>query len=196
MAHIRPASVKDAPALLEILKQYIETPITLEYALPSAEEMEQKIASVSEKYPFIVIENEQGIVGYAYAKGDPEKSGLSWNAELVAFIKLNQRGHHYGTGVMSVLMDILRLQNIRNVYSYVTEGNPRSDSLHRQLGFTYCGVLPKTGYHNGRWLDVELLEKRLCDEDFREEPQAFVPASKLDKAAVDKILENANQEFD
>ena len=93
-------------------------------------------------------------------------------------------------------MDILRLQNVRNVYSYVTEGNPRSDSLHRKLGFTYCGVLHKTGYKNGRWLDVELLEKRLCDEDVREEPQAFVKASELDKTAVDKILENANHELD
>lgn len=188
MAHIRQACVKDAPAMLEVLKQYIETPITLEYALPSVKDMEQQIASVSENYPFIVIENEDGIIGYAYAKGEPQKQGICWNAELCAFIKLNQRGHHYGTAVMRVLLDLLRLQNIRNVYSYVTEGNPRSDSLHRRLGFTYCGVLHKTGFKNGRWLDVELLEKRIDDEDFSQEPLDFIPASKLSKDAIDQVL--------
>ncbi len=188
MAQIRQACAKDAAAMLEVLKQYIETPITLEYELPSVSEMEQKITSVSKNYPFIVIENENGIIGYAYAKGEPQRQGVCWNAELCAFIKLNQRGHHYGTAVMRVLIDILRLQNVRNVYSSVTEGNPRSDSLHRRLGFSYCGVLHKTAFKNGRWLDVELLEKRISDEDFAKEPEAFIPVSDLDKSAVDEIL--------
>ena len=77
---------------------------------------------------------------------------------------------------------------MRNVYSSVTEGNPRSDSLHRRLGFSYCGVLHKTAFKNGRWLDVELLEKRISDEDFAKEPEAFIPVSDLDKSAVDEIL--------
>lgn len=193
MARIRPAAVQDAPALLEIMKQYIETPITLEYEVPDVTDMETKILSTSHEYPFVVIEDEQaGVIGFAYAHGNLEQPGLSWNAELKAFIKLNQRGHHYGLTVMSVLIEILKLQNVRNVYSNVTEGNPRSDSLHRKLGFSYCGVLHKTGFKNGRWLDVELLEKRICDESFNESPAPFIPLSKVDAAKVAQIVEQFN----
>lgn len=193
MAHIRLAVVQDASALLDILKQYIETPITLEYEIPSVADKETQILAFSHDYPFIVIEDDSEVVGYAFAHGDLAQPGLSWNAELRAFIRLNRRGNHYGTAAMNVLIDILRLQNVRNVYSNVTEGNPRSESLHRKLGFNKCGVLHKTGYKNGRWLDVNLLEKRICDEEGTERPAPFVPFSKLDRAEVQKIIDKANE---
>lgn len=195
MAHIRLAVVQDASALLEIMKQYIETPITLEYEIPSVADKETQILAYSHDYPFIVIEDSSEVVGYAFARGDLAQPGLSWNAELRAFIRLNRRGNHYGTFAMNVLMDILRLQNVRNVYSNVTEGNPRSESLHRKLGFNKCGVLHKTGYKNGRWLDVILLEKRICDENAVERPAPFVPFSKLDKTKVQEIIDKANNEM-
>ncbi len=196
MVHIRPATVADAPALLEILKQYIETPITLEHKLPTLDEMAEKIAVRSKNFPTIVIETEDGIVGYAFANRNAVKSGLSWNAELRAFVRMNQRGHHYGTKLMTVLIDLLKLQNVRNVYSNVTEGNPRSDSLHKKLGFTICGVLHKSGFKNGRWLDVEVFEKRICDEDFTEEPASFIPASEVDPAAMEEIFKSHEADED
>ena len=195
MTHIRLAVVQDAPALLEIMKPYIETPITLEYEVPSVADKETQILAFSHDYPFIVTEDEREVTGYAFAHRNFEQPGLSWNAELRAFIRLKQRGHHYGTAVMNVLMDILRLQNIRNVYSNVTEGNPRSERLHSKLGFTKVGVLHKTGYKNGRWLDLQLFEKRICDEQYQESPAPFIPFSQLDRAKVDEIIAKANREL-
>ena len=38
-----------------------------EYEVPSVEEFKQRIESISEKYPYLVAENNGEIVGYAYA---------------------------------------------------------------------------------------------------------------------------------
>ena len=149
MARVRLAVVQDAAATIEILKQYIETPITLEYEVPCIADKETQILAISHDYPFIVIEDESGVIGFAFAHRNLEQPGLSWNAELRAFISLSKRGHGYGFIAMKVLFDILKLQNIRNVYSNVTEGNPRSESLHRKLGFNECYL--------GKSLDYTLL---------------------------------------
>ena len=191
MARVRLAVVQDAAATIEILKQYIETPITLEYEVPCIADKETQILAISHDYPFIVIEDESGVIGYAFAHRNLEQPGLSWNAELRAFISLNKRGHGYGFIAMEVLFDILKLQNIRNVYSNVTEGNPRSVSLHRKLGFNECGVLHKTGFKNGRWLDVNLIEKCICD-NADTEPKPFIPLSAVDKSEIQAILDKYN----
>ncbi len=184
----------DALALNEILKQYIETPITLEYETPSAAEMETTILSVSHNYPFIVIENDDEVVGFAYAHLNLEQPGLSWNAELRAFISLKERGQGFGSTAMNMLIDILKLQNVRNVYSIVTEGNPRSEKLHRKLGFSLCGTQHKTGFKNGRWLDVNLYERRLT-EDGDGTPQPFVPFNRVDKEKLQAIFDKVNAEL-
>ncbi|MBO6258757.1 MAG: N-acetyltransferase [Succinivibrio sp.] len=192
MARIRFAIAQDAGALIEIMKQYIETPITLEYEVPSIAEMEVQILAVSHAYPFLVIENDDEVIGFAFAHRDLDQPALSWNAELRAYINLNQRGHGYGFKAMEVLIDILRLQNVQNVYSNVTEGNPRSESLHRKLGFVCCGTMHKTGFKNGRWLDVNLLERRISDEKFETEPLPFIPVKKVDKKKLQEIFDKVN----
>lgn len=191
MANIRLAVADDAASLIEIFKQYINTPITLAYEVPSLAETIAKIDAISRSYPFIVVEDGDNVVGYAYAHRNLEQPAMSWNAELRAFIDLNQRGHGYGYVMMEVLIDILRLQGVYNVYSNVTEGNPRSESLHRKLGFDKSGIMHKTGFKNGRWLDVHLLEKRILE--VTGEPSPFVPLRRIDFDKVQEIITSANQ---
>ncbi|MBO5565979.1 MAG: N-acetyltransferase [Succinivibrio sp.] len=192
MAHIRLAAVQDAQAINEIAKQYIDTPITLDYEVPSVSDKETQILAISHSYPFLIIEDETGVLGYAYAHSNLEQPGLSWNAILNAYIDLRARGRGFGLVVSRVLMEILKLQNVCNVYSIVTEGNPRSERLHKKLGFTSCGTSHKTAFKNGRWLDVTTYEYRLGSFD---EPKEFVPMKRVDRAAIDEILKSANAEL-
>ena len=72
---IRFATKEDAPALLDIYNQYIETPITFETELPSLEEFTNRIETYSSFYPYLVSENDNGkITGYAYAHRIFERS--------------------------------------------------------------------------------------------------------------------------
>ena len=59
---------EDAEALLAIYAPYIrETAITFEYEVPSVEEFQNRIRTISEKYPYIVAEEGGKIIGYSYA---------------------------------------------------------------------------------------------------------------------------------
>ena len=64
---IRTATEKDAAALLDIYRLYVEkTAITFEYEVPTLEEFRQRIHQTLEKYPYLVAEADGEIVGYAY----------------------------------------------------------------------------------------------------------------------------------
>ena len=65
---IREAAVDDAARLLEIYAYYVEkTAITFEYDVPSLEEFRGRITHIKERYPYLVIERDGVIEGYAYA---------------------------------------------------------------------------------------------------------------------------------
>ena len=65
---IRSASPDDAERLLEIYSYYVEkTAISFEYDVPDTEEFRSRITGTLEKYPYLVLEDEGIIKGYAYA---------------------------------------------------------------------------------------------------------------------------------
>lgn len=65
---IRAATPDDAPALLKIYAPYVKnTSITYEYDVPSEEEFRRRIESTLRRYPYLVLEREGDILGYAYA---------------------------------------------------------------------------------------------------------------------------------
>lgn len=75
---IRTATEKDAAALLDIYRPYVErTAITFEYEVPTLEEFRQRICHTLEKYPYLVTEAAGEIVGYAYLSAFHPKSRIS-----------------------------------------------------------------------------------------------------------------------
>ncbi|MBL7806572.1 MAG: GNAT family N-acetyltransferase, partial [Saprospiraceae bacterium] len=66
--NIRIAQIQDCPAILDIYTYYVQqTAITFEYETPSLTEMENRMTYTQAKYPYLVAEVDQRIVGYAYA---------------------------------------------------------------------------------------------------------------------------------
>ena len=68
MLTIRPAKLSDAPAIQAIYAPYVEkTAITFEYEVPSVQEFEARISKTLEKFPYLVVEEDGRVLGYAYA---------------------------------------------------------------------------------------------------------------------------------
>lgn len=66
---IRSATVGDAERLLAIYAYYVEcTAISFEYDVPSLEEFRGRIENVLKAYPYLVVEEDGAIRGYAYAQ--------------------------------------------------------------------------------------------------------------------------------
>ena len=183
---IRLAVPGDALALLEIYRQYIQTPITFEYELPTLEEFTRRISDALKQYPYLVLEDQGRLLGYTYAHPEREWKAYQWNAELSIYLSSRAAGRGLGTALYLTLMDLLRLQGVKTVCGIVTRPNPASEGLHRALGFRLTGVREKAGYKNGTWHDVMWLEKPLGT--YGPQPSPVLPVGQLPRDAVERVL--------
>lgn len=182
---LRFASETDVPALLSIYRHYIPTTVTFEYELPSPAEFARRVASVSEVYPYLVLE-EDAVLGYAYAHPIAERASYGWGAELSIYLRPDAAGKGLGRRLYRVLIQLLRLQGVHTVYGLVASPNPASEGLHAALGFRVMGVQRKAGYKNGRWIDLLWFERAIASYD--PDPAPLIPVSNLPQEAVRAAL--------
>ena len=177
---------EDCGRLLEIYDQYIRTPITFEYELPTEAEFRERIRSIGRGYPYLVWEEDGRVLGYAYAHRQMERAAYGWNAELSVYLDRAFTSRGLGGRLYRVLMELLRLQGVRTAYGCVTLPNEKSEGLHRALGFRQLGVYRNTGYKCGAWHDVAWFEKALGPYGGAPEPVRPFPA--VPEEAVRAVL--------
>lgn len=180
---------EDVPALLKIYAQYIDTPVTFEYALPSAAEFSERVAAVVAFYPWLVCEEGGECVGYAYAHRMQERAAYAWNAELSIYLGKEYCGRGIGKKLYSALIRLCAAQGIKTVYGIVTVPNARSERLHESLGFRRAGVLHNSGFKGGAWHSVAYFEKNIAP--YGRSPSAVRPFPEIAAQAAD-ILSFAN----
>ncbi|MFA9464737.1 MAG: N-acetyltransferase family protein [Velocimicrobium sp.] len=186
---IKLVSEADAAEILEIYEIYVkETAITFEYETPSLDEFRNRIKKISADYPYIVCLSNEKIVGYAYAHRQMERAAYQWNAELSVYIDKTCLRCGVGKALYSALIEILQMQNVRNVYGGITSPNENSEKLHEYFGFKRLGIYHSTGYKCSAWHDVAWFEKTVGDYDL--EPKPFVSIQEIDKNAIMEILNN------
>lgn len=159
------ASEADAAALLAVYLPYMETTITFEYTAPTLEEFTLRVRDTLREYPYLLCEEDGRVLGYAYAHKLKSRAAYQWDAELSVYLSGDACGRGIGRALYGALIDLLETQGVRNVYGVITADNARSIGFHRSMGFTDAGTHHRTGYKNGRWLDVVWLEKRLGGEE-------------------------------
>ncbi|MBQ9166069.1 MAG: N-acetyltransferase, partial [Oscillospiraceae bacterium] len=158
---IRTATPADAPALLAIYANYIATPVTFAYELPTEDGFAWNIMEVQRRYPYLLAEEDGKALGYAYAHPLREFAAYSWDVELTIYLAPDAVGKGVGTRLYNALLKVLTLQGVRNAYGCVTSPNPASEALHEKLGFALVGKFHQTGYKAGAWQDVVWFEKQL-----------------------------------
>ena len=187
MITLRQATKNDGEALAAIYKHYVEnTAITFEYVAPTSEEFAQRIAHKSEKYPFIIAEEDGRPVGYAYASEYRERAAYSWDVETSVYLDLEHQGRGIGKRLYSALEEILKLQNVVNLYACITYPNEQSIAMHESMGYKFIGRFHAAGFKMGEWHDVIWLEKQIS---FPEKPLPVIPYPELDTNAVNQIFE-------
>ena len=89
---IRDAVPEDAQRLLEIYAWYVEhTAISFEYETPSADEFQSRMEHIMENYPYLVVETEGVIQGYAYAGPFVGRAAYDWSCAF--HMELPDGGH-------------------------------------------------------------------------------------------------------
>jgi phosphinothricin acetyltransferase len=189
---VRLANIEDAQEILNIYEYYVtETVITFEYEKPSLKEFKIRMQKILADYPFIVCIVNQNIIGYAYAHRHMERDAYQWNAELSVYLDQNYLHGGGGKLLYKTLIEILQLQNIRNVYGCVTSANKNSIKFHEHFGFKKLGIFHNTGYKCGKWHDVTWFEKKIAEYVF--EPIPFLSISDIDNRLIENILINTSE---
>ncbi|MCP9611397.1 GNAT family N-acetyltransferase [Coprobacter tertius] len=187
---IRFATAADAEDILAIYAPYIEnTAITFEYTVPAITEFRERIETVLTSYPYLVCTVDGKIVGYAYAARHMERAAYQWNAVLSVYIDEQYGGYGLGPLLYETLIDLLKLQNLQNVYGIVTSPNENSEKLHSRLGFSLIGLFHKTGYKFGRWYDVSWWEKFVgCESGIKNLP-SFIKIGEIDENDIRTVID-------
>ncbi len=164
---IRPVRLSDADKLLAIYSYYVEeTAITFEYDVPSLEEFEERIRSISSCYPYLVAESDGQILGYAYAHAFHERAAFQWCVEMTIYLDRACRGRGIGPFLYQELESQLKAQGYLNLYAsiaipevedeYLTHN---SEEFHRHLGYKTIGTFRNSGYKFDTWYHMIWMEK-------------------------------------
>lgn len=185
---IRFATPADSAALLRIYAQYIDTPVTFEYKLPSEQEFARRIETITAEYPYLVCAENGELIAYAYAHRLWERAAYQWNAELSIYLCRTHTSRGIGKRLYHILAEMLRLCGIRTVYGIVTLPNEKSERLHLSLGFHRCATYRNAGYKCGRWHDVAWFEKEIAPHSETAAPSPVLPLSAIPTETLDAIL--------
>ncbi|MDR3073763.1 MAG: GNAT family N-acetyltransferase [Deltaproteobacteria bacterium] len=185
---IRMATEADAPELLAIYEPFVAgTTVSFETESPGLAVFTRRMGDVMVRYPYLICDDARAaILGYAYAHAFKERAAYRWSAELSVYTRPECAGRRVGRTLYRVLMELLERQNFHTVYGVVTDPNPASQRMHEDLGFTRAGLMRKTGYKLGQWLDVSLYEKRIRKPE--SEPADPIPITELPTGVVDAVL--------
>ncbi|WP_297968585.1 GNAT family N-acetyltransferase [uncultured Anaerovibrio sp.] len=166
-AIIRSATLDDAERLLEIYAYYVtDTAVSWEYDVPSVEKFRHRIKVVLKKYPYLVVEENGVVYGYAYAHPFVGRAAYNYSCELTIYLDKEAKGRGYGRKLYEALEVQLKEMGILNMYSCI--GDPveedeyltrNSELFHQHMGFTKVGTFYKCGYKFGRWYNMIWMEK-------------------------------------
>ncbi|NMG11061.1 arsinothricin resistance N-acetyltransferase ArsN1 family B [Brasilonema sp. UFV-L1] len=152
---IRIATEKDAEQILEIYAPFCDdSPVSFEIQPPTLDEMQQRIAKVIQKLPWLVCEHDGKVLGYVYAAPHRDRSAYQWAVDVSVYIREGVRRSGIGRALYTSLFKILVLQGYYSAYAGATLPNTGSEKLHEVMGFQPIGVYRDVGYKCGAWHDV------------------------------------------
>lgn len=160
---IRPATVADAGAIARIYNHYVaNTVITFEELAVTAEEMAERIAETDAiSLPWLVLEEDGRIVGYAYASKWKTRSAYRFSVEVTVYLEPDASGRGLGTQLFAALFAELRAKGVHVAIGGIALPNPASVALHEKFGMRKVAHFEQVGFKFGEWIDVGYWQARL-----------------------------------
>lgn len=153
---IRDANKGDSDAIADIYNYYIEnTSITFEETPVLGSQMQQRIEDVQEcSLPWLVVLDNEIIVGYAYATKWKDRSAYRFSVEVTVYLANQMRGRGLGKKLYEALFLRLKEHGIHTVIGGIALPNPSSVALHEKMGMKKVAHFEKVGFKFNEWWDV------------------------------------------
>jgi L-amino acid N-acyltransferase YncA len=153
---IRDASAeRDAAPCAAIYAPYVsDTVISLEERPPTASDLAERIEQTMRTHPWLVAQQDDEAIGYAYATRHRERASYRWAADVTVYVADAHQRRGVGRALYETLFGLLAQQGFRMACAGVTLPNEASVGLHEALGFRPVGVYRQIGWKMGAWRDV------------------------------------------
>jgi phosphinothricin acetyltransferase len=145
----------DASACAAIYAPYVsDSAVSFEEKAPTAGEMARRIGQISATHPWLVVEHDGKVAGFAYASPHRERAAYRWAADVAVYVHSAHHRSGLGRQLYEALLDLLRRQRLHIACAGIALPNAASVGLHEALGFEPVGVYRNIGFKAGAWRDV------------------------------------------
>lgn len=105
---LRVAHTEDAADILAIYGPIVgSTAISFEEVVPTVEEMEQRILTTLQTYPYLVATRDSRVIGYAYASPHRARAAYRWAVDGTVYIASGERRAGVARRLYVALLPIL-----------------------------------------------------------------------------------------
>lgn len=166
---VRAVRISDAARLAEIYSYYVsDTAVSFEYEAPSADEFVKRIEHTTEKYPYLVCEKDNLVVGYAYAGTYNSREAYTWTVSTSIYVDKDHRREGIGSLLYASLEHELKTQGIINLLAGVAFSEKEDEYLshdsylfHQKEGYEKVAHMKTVGKKFNRWYDLLWMQKKI-----------------------------------
>ncbi|MGI8946935.1 MAG: GNAT family N-acetyltransferase [Ornithinimicrobium sp.] len=163
---VRDATPGDAGACAAIYAPYVrDTCITFELEPPSSADFTERIAAAQHSHAWLVVDEDEIILGYAYAVAHRPRAAYRWSCETSVYLDRTRHGRGIGHMLYQALLDRLAQRGYRTAVAGMTLPNEASIATHTALEFEPIGTFARVGYKDGAWRDVAWMQRDLGGAD-------------------------------
>lgn len=158
---IRPAKSEDFEVITAIYGEAVaHGTASFELDVPDRQEMLRRhSALVGQGYPYIVLEDGNGVQGYAYVGPYRARPAYRWVVENSVYLSASARGKGYGKALLIELINACEKLGFRQMIAVIGDStNTSSIAVHKTCGFRMIGTLTNMGWKHGRWLDTVYMQ--------------------------------------
>lgn len=173
---LRLATPADAAQVRAIYGPIVaETAISFEDEVPSEPETARRIEQVLAVAPWLVLEEDGVVLGYAYATKHRDRAAYRWSVDASVYVSGGRRRGGVGRALYRSLLALLARQGFHAVHAGIALPNAPSVGLHEALGFRPVAVYPKVGFKLGAWHDVGWWQLELRERSGPPAPTLAMP---------------------
>ena len=159
---IRPSTPDDLPIIAAIYGWHVRNGTgTFEIDAPDEAEMARRRDDVVARgLPFLVLEDERSVRGYAYANQFRPRPAYRFCVEDSVYLAGDAAGRGFGRLLLSELVARCEAAGARQILAVIGDSaNAGSIGVHRALGFAAVGTIAAAGWKFDRWLDVVVMQR-------------------------------------
>jgi L-amino acid N-acyltransferase YncA len=159
MLNIRPAELKDLPAIVEIYNQAIlTTTATFDTSVKTVDDQTPWFEKHGQKHPILVVLEGKEIIGWASMSAWSDRCAYADTAEASIYIHEKHRGKGVGRKLSDAILKAGKEAGLHTAVIRVAGDNNASIRLAESLGFKHIGVMKEVGKKFGKLLDVHLMQ--------------------------------------